>query len=89
MTDYVVHSRHDTLVDVPAKTKDGVDILGKMPAAIIELVPADGAGPSLTLHRHAPTAEAMKAVLALFAVGNVVRDAEFTLVAAAKAKEAA
>lgn len=80
MTDYIVHSRHDTTVHVKAKTAEGHEVAGLMPASIVELIPSDGAGPSLTLHRHAPTKEALDTVLKTFPVGGTVRMGDFSLI---------
>lgn len=87
MTDYIVHSRHDTTVHVPAKTAAGHDVPGIMPACIIELVPVDGAGPTLTLHEHAPTQEAFDKLVALFPEGGIVRSTGFELINAPEKKK--
>ena len=80
MTDYIVHSRHDTEVHVKAKTEAGIEVRGIMPAAIVELVPVDGVGPSLTLHEHAPTEEDFEKIKATFPEGGIVRSSGFTLI---------
>lgn len=89
MTDYLVHSRHDTIVHVKAKTDSGHDVVGLMPGSVIELVPVDGAGPTLTLHEHAPTQEDLDKILATFPEGGTVRSLGFELVNAPKKKKKA
>jgi len=79
---YKVHSRHDTKVTVESKTAHGDAITGHMPCAIIELIPVDGVGHTVTITQQTPTEEDMKAVAQLFAVGSTVEDLGFRQVQA-------
>lgn len=89
MTDYIVHSRHDTHVGVKAKTAAGHEVVGAMPASIVELVPVDGDGPSITLHQHAVLPGSQDKINEVFQVGAVVRMGDFTVVEPPKKKKKA
>jgi len=69
---YKVHSRHDTLVDVPAKTPDNHEIVGRMPASIVELVPVNGVGATITLTVVAPVKAEQEKVRDLYKVGALL-----------------
>jgi len=68
MSKFKVHSAHATEVDVPAKMADGTEIVGKMPAILVELVGIDGGG-TITHRERIATTEERDAALAKFAVG--------------------
>lgn len=88
MTEYVVHSRHDTEVDIDVSHPTAGPIVGKLPTAIIELLPVSGDGTSITLHRVIATAEQKAAVNQIFNTGAIVAMGEWTLVKAPDATEA-
>lgn len=69
---YIVHGRHATHVDVPAQTAEGHEIVGKMPAVIVELVPVDPWGKSITHIAITPDKESTAKADALFQVDAVV-----------------
>lgn len=69
---YKVHSRHDTMVDVPAKTPEGLAITGRMSASIVELVPANKVGSTITLTVATPGDADKKAAADLYKVGSTV-----------------
>ena len=77
---FIVHSRHDTTVPVEAEAAGGHKITGAMPASIVELVPQDGVGPSITLTEFTPTEAAQERVYETFTVGGVVEMGAFVAV---------
>lgn len=81
---YLVHSVHETHVDVPAKTESGHAVLGKIPCVIVELVPEPGSGGrTVTLHEIVTNKEELKAVRATFEQGGIVESLGFKLVSSA------
>lgn len=69
---YVVASCHEMTVAVPATTEDGTQITGQMPALLVELIPQNGVGATLSPTILIPTPEQREIALARFAIGNVI-----------------
>ena len=87
---YIVHSRHDTTIDVQTKTADGHEITGKMPCAIIELTPCDPRDHHTVTRREImPTDAERKRVTETFIEGGTVEEGDFSLVEAPKQGDAA
>jgi hypothetical protein len=86
MRTFTVHSVHRTAVDVPAKTSEGHEVFGQMPALIVELVPDDPTQKTLTWVEHCPSAKAQQDALALFVEGEKVQLGAFTRVPSAAKK---
>jgi hypothetical protein len=78
---YLVHSHHKTSVEVDAKSTDGFDIKGTMPASIVELTPQDGQGATITLTLKTPLPQDVADMEALYPVGGVVQLLGFKLIA--------
>jgi len=74
---YKVHSVHETQVRVAAKTADGLDVEGMLPALVVELVPLDSWGRTYTHVEALKTDEQRTTALATFA-----RDAQVELTVA-------
>jgi hypothetical protein len=81
---FTVHSVHRTSVPVAAKTSEGHEVSGQMPALIVELVPDDPMQKTITWVEPCPSEKSREEALALFVEGEKVQAGAFTRVAAAK-----
>ena len=77
MTEFTVHSRHDTATTSKVETKGGKTVDAVQKIAIVELV-SEGI-PSRTLHVPIGDEDEIEAA-EIFQVGNVVREGAYTLV---------
>lgn len=82
MKQFLVHSCHLTAVDVPAKTAEGLAVVGRMPVAIVELVPVDGIGGTLTETISMQSEVDAKRIADTFPVGGIVTRGDYALVKA-------
>jgi hypothetical protein len=73
---YRVASAHKAMIDVPAKTSDGLDVVGRLACLHVELTPVD------ERHHHTITRRELnpsQATIDLFKVGNVVEEGEWRI----------
>lgn len=68
MPKFQVHSSHETSIKVPAQTPEGHEIIGALPALIVELIPEDKWRPTITHYEVMPDDEARKR----FAEGSII-----------------
>lgn len=78
---YRVHSAHPGTVKVPATTEDGHEIVGEMPAVLVELVPLDPYRSTITFAEICPGGgDALEKALAQFPVEGILEMGEWKLV---------